>query len=67
MAAQVLAIPTQTNGTKTVRPTADFHPSIWGDYFLKYASEPLVYISKYSVMNKRINLQAIYPYIYIYI
>lgn len=36
MAAQLMV--------QIVRRTADFHPTIWGDYFLKYASESTVSI-----------------------
>uniref|UniRef100_A0A2N9I7S9 Uncharacterized protein n=1 Tax=Fagus sylvatica TaxID=28930 RepID=A0A2N9I7S9_FAGSY len=44
MYAQVSAVaaaPTKNAMTKIDRRSANFHPSIWGDHFLKYASEYL--------------------------
>ncbi|KAK8464190.1 hypothetical protein PHAVU_011G142600 [Phaseolus vulgaris] len=38
MASGSLSLPTSANGAKPpfTRPTADFHPSVWGDRFLSY-------------------------------
>jgi hypothetical protein len=37
-----VAAPTQNAMPETNRRSADFHPSIWGDHFLTYASDSLV-------------------------
>jgi len=34
------------------RNIADFHPNVWGDYFLQYASESMVLFFSFS---RRIN------------
>ncbi|KAJ9135131.1 hypothetical protein P3X46_032345 [Hevea brasiliensis] len=40
MSLQVLALPRKMNATSDInRRLADFHPTIWGDHFLKYTFE----------------------------
>ena len=42
LVSAVAAAPTKNATTETNRRSANFHPSIWGDHFLTYASEYLV-------------------------
>ena len=42
LVSAVAAAPTKNAMTEINRRSANFHPSIWGDHFLKYASEYLV-------------------------
>jgi len=64
MAAPVSAIPSSSpnKGSSRVveRRWADYHPSIWGDYFLAYASPTNSVVSSFSYghVNERINVRA---------
>nr|AGW18161.1 terpene synthase 4-1 [Copaifera langsdorffii] len=41
MSVAALAIATSTPSSDVPRRSANYHPSVWGDHFLKYASQPL--------------------------
>ena len=51
--------------SEITRRTANFHPTIWGDYFLKYAYESQVCIYSTNSSNWWFSLQQTYIYIYI--
>ncbi|KAK7342588.1 hypothetical protein VNO80_25543 [Phaseolus coccineus] len=46
-----LSLPTSANGAKPpfTRPTANFHPSVWGDRFLSYVPTSAVYHFAFSI------------------
>lgn len=63
--------PTQSNviaPTPAVRPSADFHPSVWGDHFLAYSPyDPTVQIYTYTyylLIHMHVPMSQVYACIY---
>ena len=56
MGSGSLSLPTSANGAKPpiTRPTADFHPSVWGDRFLSYVPTFAVCYFSFSISLAKI-------------
>ncbi|KAK4796231.1 hypothetical protein SAY86_028557 [Trapa natans] len=59
MAIQVSTIPAAQNGGSHAvveRPSAGFHPSVWGDYFVKYNSASMVTIREEQLIEELVKV-----------